>query len=523
MTLLDPDRARAMAAKRPADAPYTGTFLEFLDATGRGGPSRATWRAFWKAADGLPLDETELASFRRHTGRQTAPTSPAAECWIPAGRRAGKSEQMVERATWRAISFDRRPLQPGEVGVIPLIASDRAQARNSLGYLKGLAALPLVAPYVQRVLRDSVEFRTGVVVQVHTASFRATRGYTMVDAILEECAFYAAEDSANPDEEIANAIRPALITVPGSRLYGISSPYARRGILWSAYEQHFGRDDSDVLVWNADTLSLNPTVSVREIERAFERDAAVASSEYGRDGRVAFRTDVERFLSVDAIDGVVNRSRPIELAPRPDVAYVGWADPSGGSQDSFVLALAHQEGERAVLDLVRERKPPFSPDAVCQEFASVARAYRVTDLTGDHYAGAWVVAGFARHGVTYRASDKSKSDVYREVLPLINAGRVEIPAHATLRTQLANLERRVSRTGQDSIGAVAGAHDDVSDAACGALVLSGGGAPGDNWIAYMKAEVLRTGAPLPLSASEADHQVAGRRTTCTIVNPGSGA
>ena len=36
------------------------------------------------------------------------------------------------------------PLQPGEVGVIPLIASDRAQARNSLGYLKGLAAMPLV-------------------------------------------------------------------------------------------------------------------------------------------------------------------------------------------------------------------------------------------------------------------------------------------------------------------------------------------------------------------------------------------
>ncbi len=252
--------------------------------------------------------------FRRHTARERAPTVPAAECWVCAGRRAGKSEQMIERATWRAISFDRTPLQPGEVGVIALVASDRAQARNSLGYLKGLAALPLVAPYVQRALKESIEFRTGVVVQVHTASFRATRGYTMVDAILEEVAFYAAEDSANPDEEIANAIRPALITVPGSRLYGISSPYARRGILWTTYEAHFGRDDSAVLVWNADTLSLNPTVAVREIERAFERDAAVAAAEYGRDGRVAFRTDVERFLSVDAIDAVVNRSRPLELA-----------------------------------------------------------------------------------------------------------------------------------------------------------------------------------------------------------------
>src|SRR5438445_9584169 len=362
---LDPAKAREYGkrgartrwAKRPADHPYTDSFLDFLDATGRGGASRATWRTFWRVVDGLPLTEAELEVFRRHTGRETPPTTPAAECWVCAGRRAGKSEQMIERATWRAISFDRAPLQPGEVGVIALVASDRAQARNSLGYLKGIAAMPLVAPYVQRVLRESIEFRTGVVVQVHTASFRATRGYTMVDAILEECAFYAAEDSANPDEEIANAIRPALITVSGSRLYGISSPYARRGILWSAYEQHFGRDDAEVLVWNADTLSLNPTVDVREIERAFARDAAVAASEYGRDGRVAFRTDVERFLSVDAIDAVVNRGRPLELAPRPGVAYCGWADPSGGSQDSFVLAIGHREGERAVLDLVRERKP----------------------------------------------------------------------------------------------------------------------------------------------------------------------
>jgi len=504
--------AKVRWAKRPLDEPYAGTFLEFLDVMGRGGPSRSTWRVFWLAADGLPMTEAEREVFTRHTGRERPPTTPAAEVWICAGRRAGKSVSMVERATWRAVSFNRTPLQPGELGVIPLIASDRSQARNSLNYLKGLAALPGVVNYVQRVLRDSVSFRTGALVQVHTASFRATRGYTMIDAVLEECAFYPAEDSANPDVEIADAIRPALITTPGSRLYGISSPYARRGVLWQAYEQYFGVEDADVLVWNADTLSLNPTVSAGEIERAFARDAAVAASEYGRDGRVAFRADVERFLSVDAIDGVINRSRPLELAPRPGVGYVGWADPSGGSQDSFVLAIAHQDGERAVLDLVRERKPSFSPDEVCHDFAGVAKAYGVTELHGDHYAGAWVVERFAKHGITYRPSERSKSDVYREVLPLINGGRVELPAHQTLRTQLGNLERRVGRTGQDSIGAVAGAHDDVSDAACGALVLAGGGMPGDGWLSYLRDEVIRTGAPLPASATAADRARAGSRT-----------
>ncbi len=480
----DDERTRAAAkkgaaarwARRPADRPYDRSFLVFMDAIGRGGESRATWRVFWKVADAIPLDAAELEVFRRHTGRSMSRTEPYVECWLLGGRRGGKSEEMTSRATWRALSFDRAPLQPGEIGVIPLIAADRAQARNSLNYLKGLAAHPVVEPFVQRVLRDSVEFRTGVVVQVVAASFRSTRGYTMIDAILEECAFYQSEDSANPDEEIANAIRPALITVRGSRLYGISSPYARRGILWQAFEEHFAKDDSDVLVWNADTLSLNPTVNPREIERAFERDAAVAASEYGRDGRVAFRADVERFLSVEVIDGAINRSRPLELAPRADVAYVAWADPSGGSQDSFALAIAHRDGARVVLDLVREVKPPFSPDQVCADFAAVARAYRVTQVHGDHYAGSWVVERFGRYGVMYQPSDKTKSDVYREVLPLFNAGRAELPDHKTLRAQLANLERRVGPSGKDAIAAVPGAHDDVSDAVCGALLVAGGGA-----------------------------------------------
>ena len=55
----------------------------------------------------------------------------------------------------------------------------------------------------------------------------------MLDAILEECAFYPNEDSANADEEILAAIKPALLTVPGARPYGVSSPYARRGAVVS--------------------------------------------------------------------------------------------------------------------------------------------------------------------------------------------------------------------------------------------------------------------------------------------------
>src|SRR2546430_1139038 len=86
--------AKRRAAKKSVP-PYAGSFLTFLDAVGRGGPTRAAWRIFWKVVDGLPLDDAELQTFRLHTGRTTPPTSPAREVWVIAGRRAGKSENVT--------------------------------------------------------------------------------------------------------------------------------------------------------------------------------------------------------------------------------------------------------------------------------------------------------------------------------------------------------------------------------------------------------------------------------------------
>src|SRR5258708_1242496 len=83
--------ARNRAAKAGPE-PYAEPFLAFLHAIGRSGPSRAVWRVFWKAADGLPLEPGELAIFQRHTGRETAPTAPARACLLPACRRGGKGD-----------------------------------------------------------------------------------------------------------------------------------------------------------------------------------------------------------------------------------------------------------------------------------------------------------------------------------------------------------------------------------------------------------------------------------------------
>ncbi len=395
---------------------------------------------------------------------------------MPAGRRSGKSENVMLRATWRCIARDwRQQLAAGEVGVVPVIASDRDQARNSLCYLKGLARHPLVAPHVAHVRRDSVGLTTGAEVRVVTASWRAARGYTFLDVVLEECAFYADEASANPDEELLAAVRPALLTVPDARVFGISSPYARRGILHQAVTDHWGRDGDDVLVFNADTASLNPTVPTAAIVRAFEDDAARAASEYGSEGLVQFRSDVSSLFDPDVLHAAVVAGR-YELPPVDGVPYVGFVDVSGGSADSFTCAVAHAEGERVVLDAVREWRPRFDPDQVTAECATLLKAYGLRSVTGDKYGTAWVTTQFLKNGMTYQASALAKSELYLAALPLLNAGRVQLLDSPRLLAQLAQLERRTVRgTGRDVVDHPpgAGSHDDVANSVCGVLVQVG--------------------------------------------------
>ena len=78
------------------------------------------------------------------------------------------------------------------------------------------------------------------------------RGYAVVATILDEVAFWRSEDSANPDAEIVAALRPAMATVPEPLLLGISSPCARKGVLWEAFRRHYGHNGDPVLVWKAE-------------------------------------------------------------------------------------------------------------------------------------------------------------------------------------------------------------------------------------------------------------------------------
>jgi hypothetical protein len=268
-----------------------------------------------------------------------------------------------------------------------------------------------------------------------------------------------------PDYAILDALRPGMSTIPSAMLLCASSPYARRGALWDAYRRYFAKDDSGLLVWKAATRTMNPTVPQALIDRAVERDPASAAAEYG----AVFRTDVEGFVSREAVEAVISPG-VFERAPLSNTRYIAFVDPSGGSADSMTLAIGHKEGQVALLDAIRERKPPFSPEAVVKDFADLLKRYRVSKVEGDRYAGEWPREVFKKHGITYDASARPKSDLYRDLLPRLNSGEVDLLDEQRLVAQLCGLERRTSRGGRDSIDHAPGSHDDVANAVAGCLV-----------------------------------------------------
>lgn len=430
------------------------------------GDSWKAWRTLLIAAMGEALTDTERALFTRMTQREREPLQRVEELAVIAGRRGGKSRAISVLAAYLAGLCRHPNLVPGERGLLLVVARDQKQATIILDYCEAnFRASPLLRQLLEARTNRELRLTNGIDVEVRASDFRSVRGPTYVGVIADEVAFWWNENSANPDDEILNAVRPGLATT-GGPLFLISSPYARRGELWRVFQRNYGpHGDPRILVAHGTSRDFNPTLPQAVVDRAMERDPASASAEY----LAQFRSDIEGFINRDAVEACVVRGvfeRPSQSGTR----YAGFVDPSGGVADAFTLAVAHRESDTLLLDCVREVRPPFSPESVAANFAGVCKSYRISKISGDRYAGLWPVEQFRKYGIRYEQAAKPKSDLYRDLLPLLNSRRVELLDHTRLINQLVSLERRTARSGRDSIDHGPGGHDDVANACAGALL-----------------------------------------------------
>jgi hypothetical protein len=158
--------------------------------------------------------DSEKAVFGAVAAREP-PERPVRELICVAGRGAGKDSIASLIATCVAINFDPPgKLRPGEKATVMCLACDRHQAAILFRYIAGyFEAIPALKAMVTAVGSDFVELCNGVAIEVHTNSFRAVRGRSILAAILDECAFFRDENFASPDIEVDAALSPGLARV----------------------------------------------------------------------------------------------------------------------------------------------------------------------------------------------------------------------------------------------------------------------------------------------------------------------
>ena len=432
------------------------------------------WRALLIASQGEPLNELEAEFFKELTGRDYIAGMRCDELWVIASRRAGKSRAIAALATFRSIMFNYDDfLAPSERAVIAILSATQVQSGKVFEYTAGnFDSVKLLKPFLANITRGEIRLTNRIDIQIRTASYKTIRGITSPLVVLDELAFFDLEGSANPDKQIYDAVVPSLASLHG-QLAVISSPFGKRGLLWDTYRENYGPDgDPQILVAKASTRQLNSTIDQRIIDRAVKKDPCAARTEWLGE----FRDDIEAFISRDLVESLVIPGR-IELPPGAH-DHVAFCDPSGGGSDGFTLCIAHAEGEKIVIDCLREIPPPFNPEHAVREHAKTIDDYHCVEVVGDRYSGTVYEQMFAKFGATYRFSDLSKSELYSGALPMLNARHVELldgaAGHKCVE-QLCALERRVARaSSRESIDHPQGAanHDDLSNALAGAIVLA---------------------------------------------------
>lgn len=438
-----------------------------------------------RGAANLQPGATAQGIYEACTGRLTWPEVQARLVSLIVGRRGGKSYITAIIGIYLACCRTYR-LKLGTKGMVMILARDKEQAGVIRGYI--LAFLKAV-PELALMLSDTpnqklIELKNGLTIEVRAVSEGGTRGYTVVAALMDEIAFWPTDpESAKQDKKILRALRPAMFGIKNTMIVMLSSPYAQRGVLYENHSKDYARDGAKGFVWQADTLSMRPEQDdelLDEIRDLYDEDPESAKAEYG----AQFRNDLESIFTKTSIEGVGQPGR-IEQMRSSKHRYRVFVDPSGGSSDSYVAAVAHDEKRTidgdtvtfAVLDKVIEWVPKFDPAQVSREVVQLCKDFGVKKVTGDAYGGEWPRDPLKKAGIEYELSEMSRSELYLAFLPMVNSKRCELldlDHHKRLLNQLVNLERRVGRTGKDTIDHPPGSHDDVGNAVAGVLVTPGG-------------------------------------------------
>jgi hypothetical protein len=377
--------------------------------------------------------------------------------------------------------------------MVLVLAMSTDQALSVFTYAKAfLTESTVLRREIDSITRNEIRLKNGVTIAIHANSFRSVRGRTLLACIFDEVAYWRDDTSATPDTETYSAVKPGLASTSGM-LIGISTPYRKTGLLHQKWRDHFGAD-GDTLVVQGPTSLFNPSLSTDEIASQRAADPNAAGAEWDAE----FRTELTAYLDDALIERAIDHDRPLELPPRPGIAYQAYIDPSGGvGSDSYTCCIAHKENDVYVIDLCRGTVGAFDPHQVTKAYAALLKEFRCYTVRGDFYAGEWVGSAWVGSGISYTRSPIAKSQIYQEVAPLFARGLVSLPEHPKLLRELRLLERRTHRSGKDSVDHGRNGHDDFANAMAGALRSLSAYPSGEELLELYRRVNGDSSAPLP--------------------------
>ncbi len=436
--------------------------------------SLATWSSWLtclRVIYGLPLKtESQRRLVQQCTGRNPDKLNPKGydTVLLLVGRRGGKSKIAGLIGGFEASLSGREQLcSPGELPMVSICAPSKDQSSIILSYSRAALGSPMLDEAVTDDIRGQFKLSNGVTVRVLTGTFKAVRSYTQIAVIVDEVAFFNnSEESKCSDTELIRSIRPALLTTHG-KLIAVSTKYAPRGWAYTTWKKHFGNDSSRILVWDASSRTMNPSLSEEDIQAEIDEDPVGARAEFLNE----WREDVQDYLPRSVVEACVVKDRT-ELMPRSRIEYRSFVDVSGGRKDPMALCIGHKEqnSRKVVIDFLKQWKPPCNPLVVIRCMADELKRYHLGRVTGDNYSAEFNVQTFRNNGIAYVRSDKNKSELYLELIGPIVAQEVELPDREDLVAQIASLERRTRSGGRDSIDHPSGGHDDLANVVAGVCV-----------------------------------------------------
>ena len=109
-------------------------------------------------------------------------------------------------------------------------------------------------------------------------------GYSNPAGVMNELGFWRLEGMSDSDVEIQASIRRGMLSFPNPKLVKISTPYMKSGLLHSDFKKYFGTDSPDVLVWQASSLLMNPSLKAERLaqERTLDESRYFRELRYNR-------------------------------------------------------------------------------------------------------------------------------------------------------------------------------------------------------------------------------------------------